>query len=422
MIHRRRVLQGALLLSLGVTERAVAALHRTEARLIILGGGFAGLNAAFRLRRLLPGASISLIDPSIRHYSCPGSNAVIAGLAPLEHLIGDSQSALQRRSIRVIREPATRLEAARQMITLRDGSRLPYDRLILAPGIGFRFDTLPGYDAASTSKIPHAWQAGPQTDLLRRQVNALRPGGVVLITAPENPYRCPPGPYERATLIAHALKIRNPRAKIILLDAKSRFPKEKAFRAAWQRLYPGMIEWISFETTGALEHLDSRTQTLVTEFDRFSADVLNLIPPQKAAPLTEQWGLTDRTGWCPVSPLTYESRLIPKVHVIGDSAALGPVPKSAFSAQAEGRLCALAVASLLNDLPLQAPRLINHCYSAVGPDQAISVTGVYGLNAQNDAFATQSLAETAPTDDWFSEAVQARDWLQLLQRTTFEGL
>ena len=262
-------------------------------------------------------------------------------------------------------------------MTLGDGATLDYDRLVLAPGIDLSFDALPGYTESAAEAMPHAWKAGAQTALLRRQLEAMPDGGTVVISAPANPFRCPPGPYERASLIAHYLKTRKPRSKLIILDAKDMFSKQRLFQAAWSELYPGLIEWVGLSSGGKVTAVDPATRTFVTEFGEHKADVANVIPPQRAGRIAAAAGVADRTGWCPVDPVTFESRLVPNIHVIGDAAIVGGMPKSAFSANAQAKVCAAAVARLLRGEAPTEPKLINTCYSLVAPDYGISVAGVY---------------------------------------------
>ncbi len=247
---------------------------------------------------------------------------------------------------------------------------------MLAPGIDIRWDGLPGYNEAAAERMPHAWRAGEQTQLLRRQLEAMADGGTVVISAPANPFRCPPGPYERASLIAYFLKTKKPRSKLIVLDAKDAFSKQGLFRNAWKELYPN-LEWVSLSTGGKVTSVDVGEMTLVTEFGRHKADVANVIPPQKAGRIAELAGVTDRTGWCPIDPVTFESKLQPGIHVIGDAAIAGGMPKSAFSANSQAKVCAAAVVKLLAGGTPDQPRLINTCYSLVAPDYGISVAGVY---------------------------------------------
>jgi NADPH-dependent 2,4-dienoyl-CoA reductase/sulfur reductase-like enzyme len=247
----------------------------------------------------------------------------------------------------------------------------------VAPGIDFRWDAVPGYDEAAAERVPHAWKAGAQTELLCRQLAAMDDGGLVVISAPANPYRCPPGPYERASLIAHFLKTNKPRAKLILLDAKDVFSKQKLFQQAWEQLYPGLIEWVPLSAGGKIASVDPASLTLKTDFQSYKAAVANVIPPQRAGRIAELTGVADKTGWCPIDPRTFESPMQPNIHVIGDAAIAGAMPKSAFAANAQAKVCAAAIAALLaGEAPPQA-KLINTCYSLAAPDYGFSVAGVY---------------------------------------------
>jgi NADPH-dependent 2,4-dienoyl-CoA reductase/sulfur reductase-like enzyme len=254
---------------------------------------------------------------------------------------------------------------------------LPYDRLVLAPGIDLRWDGLPGYTEAAAERMPHAWKAGVQTALLRRQLEAMEDGGLVVISAPANPFRCPPGPYERASLIAHYLKTRKPKSKLLVLDAKDQFSKQRLFQAAWKELYPDHLEWVGLSQGGKVTAVDPAEMTLVTDFAKHKAAVANVIPPQQAGRIVEVAGVADRTGWCPVDPVTFESKLVPNIHLMGDAIVAGGMPKSAFSANAQAKVCAAAIVRLLAGQPPVEPRLINTCYSIVAPNYGITVTGVY---------------------------------------------
>ena len=208
-------------------------------------------------------------------------------------------------------------------MTLSNSARLPYDRLVLAPGIDIRWDGLPGYNEAAAERMPHAWKAGEQTLLLRRQLEAMADGGTVVISAPANPFRCPPGPYERASLIAYYLKTKKPKSKLIVLDAKDAFSKQRLFQNAWKELYPDLSNGCRCRTAARSPRSTSAAMTLVTDFGRHKADVANVIPPQKAGRIAEVAGVADRSGWCPIDPVTFESKLQPNIHVIGDAAIAG---------------------------------------------------------------------------------------------------
>lgn len=393
--------------------------HASRARVVIIGGGFGGVSTARALRRLAPELTLTLIEPNRNFLSCPGSNHVIAGLRNDSGLSHDYTSLSRFCGIRWIPARVDTIDTRNRSVQLHDRTTIPYDRLIIAAGIDFRWDAIEGYDESVSLRIPHAWKAGPQTLLLRNQLQSMRQGGTVIITIPENPYRCPPGPYERASLMARYLAQNNPRAKVLLLDAKTQFSKQKLFTQAWQELYPGMIEWISSENEGKLDHIDAGNRTVHTEFGKHQADVLNVIPPQQAAALTRFSGLSDASGWCPVDPASFESTLHPGIHVIGDASNALPMPKSAFSARSQAEVCAAAVVRLLADSKPIPPKLINHCYSFVDSDQAISVSGVYGYHPLSKTLDTLSTGETPLHADRRLEARLARDWYELFMRETF---
>jgi NADPH-dependent 2,4-dienoyl-CoA reductase/sulfur reductase-like enzyme len=270
------------------------------------------------------------------------------------------------------------VDAQAQSVTLSNGDKLSYDRLVLAPGIALRFDALPGYDEAAAALAPHAWTSdGAQYDLLRRQIAAMDDGGLVAIVAPANPSRCPPGPYERASMIAHSLKTNKPRSKVVILDAKDAFTMQPLFLAAWQQLYPGMIEWKSLSSGGNVASIDVKKKAIETDFDTYQYAVANVIPPQQAGKIAALAGVADRTGWCPVDPVTFESLQQKNIHVIGDAALAGAMPKSAFSGAIEGKLCAAALARLLAGKTPTAAQLPSNCYSVVAPGYAISISGLF---------------------------------------------
>jgi NADPH-dependent 2,4-dienoyl-CoA reductase/sulfur reductase-like enzyme len=415
---RRAILQG---LALGPSTALFAkpAFAQAQPRLVVIGGGFGGLTCARELRR--SGFSVTLVEPNAIYTSCPFSNSVIAGLRPLEaqHFDYDAPRA---EGVVVAPQRATRIDARGRKVTLADGSELAFDRLVLAPGIDILFDALPGYDEAAAAVLPHAWKAGEQTLLLRRQLEAMTDGGTVLIAAPANPFRCPPGPYERASLIAHYLKTHKPRSKILILDAKDAFSKQSLFQAAWNSLYPGMIEWVGLSSGGKVVRVDAREKIAETEFGTHSADVLNIIPPQRAGLIAAASGVADRSGWCPIDPVTFESKLQPAIHVIGDACIAGGMPKSAFSANAQGKVCAAAITQIMRDGAPGEPKLINTCYSLVAPDYGISVAGVYrphnGLLADVEGAGGVSPAN-APPSIRALEATYAESWFKTITTETF---
>ena len=385
---------------------------QAAARIVVVGGGFGGTSCARALKAIDPQLQVTLVEPNKTFTACPFSNNVIAGLRSIEEQqFGYDKVAGS--GVTVVAQAAASVNGAARTIGLADGASLPYDRLVPSPGIDLRFDALPGYDEAAAAKMPHAWKAGEQTLLLRRQLEAMDDGGLVVIAAPANPFRCPPGPYERASLIAHYLKTRKPRSKLIILDAKDNFSKQRLFQNAWKELYPGMVEWVSLSQGGKVNAVDPATNTLITDFGNHAAQVANVIPPQRAGRIAEIAGAADKTGWCAIDPVTFESKSAPNIHVIGDACIAGAMPKSAFSANSQAKACASAVASLIGGRSPEAPKLINTCYSLIAPGYGISVAGVYqprnGLFADIEGAGGVSPAD-ASRDFRAREADYAQSW------------
>ncbi|HXA23013.1 MAG TPA: FCSD flavin-binding domain-containing protein [Acetobacteraceae bacterium] len=399
----------------------LVARAQASARVVVVGGGFGGATAARFLRRADPRLDITLVEANQQFTACPFSNEVIVGLRDIAAQ-RFAYAAIAADGVRVIQAEATAVDPTAHRVSLGDGTVLPYDRLILSPGIDIVWDALPGYDEAAAERLPHAWKAGAQTLLLRSQLEAMPDGGLVVMSAPPNPYRCPPGPYERASLIAYYLKTKKPRSKLLLLDAKDVFSKQKLFQAAWPKLYPGLLEWVSLSDGGKVTRVDPATNTFETDFGTQKADVGNVIPPQRAGRIAALAGVADRTGWCPIDPATFESRLQPGIHVVGDAAIAGAMPKSAFAANAQAKVCAYAVAALLAGATPAEPRLINTCYSLVAPGYGISVAGVYRpVNGQltdiDGAGGTSPL--DAPATLRVQEADYANAWFKTITAETF---
>ncbi len=301
---------------------------------------------------------------------------------------------LRARGVRVIHDWAAGIDAAARRVRLRGGATLGYDRLVLAPGIAFRDAAspggLPGYDAAAQEVFPHAWipGEGAQTALLRRQLEAMEDGGVVGLAIPDNPFRCPPGPYERISLVASYLQRAKPRSKILAFDAKNAFSKQGLFQDAWAELYPGLIEWVPANRDGRVVRVDAAAREFESEFgERHRVDVGNVIPPQTAGAIVLEAGLANEQGWVPVDSLTFESRRAPGVHVVGDATVAPPMPKSGYVANSTAKQAVASAAALLRgEAPPPAPIYFNTCYSHVGEGYGISVVGVFRPNAERTGF------------------------------------
>lgn len=403
-------------------------LKFNSARVVVVGGGFAGATVAKYIRKLDPNISVSLIEANARYFSCPTSNWLYAGQQSLSAMQFNYRALAQRYGVQVIQGLVNAVDSERRQIRLSDDGVISYDRLVLAPGIGFRWDAIEGYDQAiSDTLIPHAWKAGGQTQLLNQQLQAMADGGVVIIGAPPNPFRCPPGPYERASMMAHYLTRHNAKAKILILDPKSKFSKQALFTEGWRQHYGygssnSMIEWLSI-TDNPVIRVDAKTKTVETDFgDRYRADVLNIIPPQKAGFIAHLAGVTDASGWCPVDHLSSESTLKANIHVIGDAAVYTPLPKSAFAASSEAKSCAFAIVSQLNDQDLSAPTWINTCYSLIAPEHGISVAMVYKINADGNIIKVPGAGGVTPdsnTNTVNDEAKFARHWFHSITHDAF---
>jgi sulfide dehydrogenase [flavocytochrome c] flavoprotein chain len=390
-------------------------------RVVVVGGGFAGATCARFIKRIDPRIAVTLVAASQTFTACPFSNAVIAGLRELKaQQFGYDRLAAEQVALNFA--PATSVDAQTRVVTLTEGVRLGYDRLVMAPGIDIRWDALPGYSEAAAERMPHAWKAGEQTRLLRNQLEAMRDGGTVVISVPANPMRCPPAPYERASLIAYYLKTRKPKSKLIVLDSKDTFSMQSLFMRAWNELYPGLIEWVPLSKGGNVASVEARAMTLVTDFDRYKADVANVIPPQIAARITAVAGVADRTGWCPVDQVSFESTLKPNIHVIGDAALAGGMPKSAFAANAQAKVCALAVAKLIAGQKPDTPKFVNTCYNLIAPDYAISIAAVYELangQLQEVKGAGGVSPADAPPEFRAKEAKFANGWFNAITGEVF---
>ena len=394
---------------------------QSSARVVVIGGGFGGAACARALRKINPKLKVTLVETNRTFTACPLSNEVIAGLREIEaQQFGYEKIAAD--GVTIVSQSAAKVDPQARTVGLTDGTSLPYDRLVLAPGIDLRFDALPGYDEAAAEKMPHAWKAGAQTMLLRRQLEAMEDGGVVAIAVPATPYRCPPAPYERASLIAHYLKGKKPRSKILVLDAKDTFSQQRLFEKAWKEFYPGMIERIPLSQGGRVVSIEAATNTLVTDFGNHDAQVANVIPPQKAGNIASLAGAADKTGWCPIDAATFASKLVPNIHVIGDAVIGGNAPKSASAATSEGKACAAVVASLIAGTPPERPTIEGTCYNIVTSGYAFSQSGNYQprddiyVEVMGSGFTSPI---NAPAELRQREADQAQAWFKTITVETF---
>jgi NADPH-dependent 2,4-dienoyl-CoA reductase/sulfur reductase-like enzyme len=354
---------------------------KTIGRVVVVGAGFGGATAAKYIRKWEPRIEVTLVERNEKYVSCPISNLVLAGLKDIDD-ITLRYTGLARYGVTLVRDEATDIDLDRKQVRLAQGDPLPYDRLIIAPGVDFQTANIPGLDAAEDSgRALHAWKAGPQTVALRRQLEDLRNGGVFAISIPKAPYRCPPGPYERASLVAHYFKRSKRRSKIVVLDANPEIVSKKAlFLKAWDELYPGLVE---YRPDSELLGFDGERRMARLELEDFKADLFNIIPPQQAGRVAQPFISVNRQ-WVGVEYQGFEALRAPGVHVIGDAIAAAPgMPKSAFMANNQAKVVADAVIARLSGQPLnEAPILVNTCYSFVSDKEAVHVASVHKWNAE----------------------------------------
>ena len=423
--RRRALLRGvAGMGALATTGMAPTVFAARRKRVVIAGGGFGGASCAMALRRFAPAIDVTLIDRQREFVTGPFCNTVVSGMSPVAAITLTHQ-ALANAGVNVIHAEIDGVDVGARSARLADGRQIGGDRLVIAPGISFDWQAIDGYGADAVDRVPHAWPGGAnQLSLLHAQLQAMPDDGQVVITVPDNPYRCPPGPYERASLIAWFASRHKPRARVLILDAKDHFSKEPLFRIGWDTLYPGVVEWRGGRRDGARAvAVDVDAKRVVTAGgDEIAADVLNVIPPQRAGHLAEQAGLTDAAGWVEVTAHDFAVPGHPGIHVVGDATHAEPMPKSAYAANMQAKICAFAIAAALGGETAADTKMINACYSLVAPDYGISVTEVYSLNGDSIAAVQQAggiSALAADTDTRREESEYARSWYQNMVKDSF---
>ena len=397
MMQRRQfvstVAAGSALGSLGLLSGCAAPMSSSSGpHVVVIGGGYGGATAAKYLRLFSEGkVQVTLVEPSANFISCPISNLVVGGIKQISDITIPYDNLAKRHGIQIVRDRATAIDPDKRTVKLAGGSALTYDRLIVSPGIDFMWETLPGMaKSGAQDKVLHAWKAGPQTVALRKQLEAMPDGGVYAISIPLAPYRCPPGPYERACMVAHYFKKTKPKSKVVIFDANDDIQSKKAlFMKAWAEHYQGIIE---YRPKHRVVDVDAATQTLKFEFgDDFKAGVLNVLPDMRAGDIAVQTGLaTANKRWCEVDFLTFESKAVKNVHVLGDAIQIAPaMPKSGHMANQHGKTCAAAVVNLLmGKEPPNMPLYANTCYSFVTDEDVVHVASVHRYDAEKKTMLT----------------------------------
>lgn len=379
-------------------------------RVVIVGGGIGGATAAKYIKMMDATVEVTLIEKKKTYHTCFMSNEVLSGVRDIK-TISFNYDGLKKRGINVINDLVTGIDPQAKKVSIKSGKSLGYDACVVAPGIDFNWDAIEGYDAKVAEKLPHAWQAGSQTALLRNQIKAMRDGGTVVIAPPPNPFRCPPGPYERASQIAWYLKNHKPKSKIIILDPKPKFSKMGLFTQGWKRYYGygtdnSLIEWIGADDGGEVNQVDAKQMT-VHAGSKVKGDVINIIPAQKAGKIAEAADLVNDSGWCSVNQRTFESKNHKDIYVIGDASVAAPMPKSGYAANSQAKVCAAAVVANLSGKPAPVPSYVNTCYSLITPDDGISVAMVYRLGPDGNIAKIKGAGGLTPSDS--SDAMRKRE-------------
>ena len=412
-----------------VVAGAAPAIAGAKQKVVVIGGGYAGAIAAKYLKLGDKNLDVTLIEMDRHYHSCPLSNWVVAGFRDIAQQRWD-YSGLAKHGVNVVHDEVTSIDAAAKTVGTKGGHKFTYAALVVAPGVDFK--PLDGYDEAAMHKMPHAWKAGPQTVTLAKQLSAMKDGDPFILVAPPNPFRCPPGPYERASLVAHYLKKHKPKSKVLILDPKDKFSKKGLFEGGWKELYGyggsnSLIEWVSGPEGGKVVRVDAASMTVYTDNNGFEEEhkssCINVIPANQAGKIAEIAGLADASGWCPVHLNTFESKIHKDVYVIGDASAAKGLPKSGYAANSEGKVVADAIIAALSGKPAPDPAYTNTCYSMLSPDYGISVAAVYKFDpAKPDEVAKIAgglSPAKAPAFIRQQEAFYNESWYQSIMADTF---
>ncbi len=376
----RRAFIGGSATALGTLAfGAPTVLGQGKPRVVVIGGGAGGATAAKYIAKDASGIEVTLVEPAKQFITCFHSNLVLGGYKKMDAITHTYDRLASAYGIKLNHQAAVSIDRDRKQVKLADGSVLDYDRLVVSPGIDLKYDSVPGWGLAHEETMPHGWKAGRQTEVLKARLDAVPDGGVIVMIAPPNPYRCPPGPYERVSMMAHTLKAAGKsKAKIIILDPKDAFSKQGVFQEGWEKHYPGMVEWINAKIYDGIKSVDPKTNTVVTGFESYTnAALVNVIPAQMAGAIARDAGLANDSGFCPIDPASMKSAKDANIYVVGDACIPGDMPKSAFSANSQAKVAALMVRGELAKTPTFPARYTNTCWSLIETDDTIKVGGRY---------------------------------------------
>jgi NADPH-dependent 2,4-dienoyl-CoA reductase/sulfur reductase-like enzyme len=404
--------QFGLLTGASAAALGFPAVLRAQAkpRVVIVGGGAGGATAARYLAKDGKGEiDVTLIDDSDKFTTCFFSNLYLGGYRDFDSITHGYDRLQSDYGVTKLTGMAVSVDREARTVTMADGSSVAYDRLILSPGIDLIWDSVPGYSKEAAEIAPHAWQAGPQTQLLKEKLDAITSGQQVVMVAPPNPYRCPPGPYERVSMMAHVFKSKGVDAKIIVLDPKDKFSKQGLFMAGWEKYYPGMVEWIGPDVHGGIKGVDVNAGTVETDLDTFRGDLLNIIPAQKAGEIASAAGLTDDSGFCPIVAESMRSTIDENIFVIGDASIAGAMPKSGFSANSQAKVAVMNIRGDLTSSKVFPAKYSNTCWSLIETDDGVKVGAQYapqdGKIASTSSFISENGESAAVRKATYEESI-----------------
>jgi NADPH-dependent 2,4-dienoyl-CoA reductase/sulfur reductase-like enzyme len=376
---RRNLLIGSGTIAAASTLSAPAVLGQAKPRVVVIGGGAGGATAAkYIAKDSEKKIAVTLVEENVNYQTCFHSNLFLGGFRDYASILHDYRK-LQGHGVDIARARATMIERDKKQVVLADGRRIAYDRVVVSPGIDLKYDSVPGWGREHEEAMPHAWKPGAQTRLLRRRLDAVPNGGVIVMIAPPNPYRCPPGPYERISMMAHALKkAGKTKSKIFIIDPKETFSKQALFQEGWEKHYKGMVEWLGPKVHDGLKSVDPKTGTVVTGFETYkNAALVNVIPAQMAGAIARDSGLANQTGFCVINPENMKSAVDANVFVLGDATIAGDMPKSAFSANSQAKVAAMTIRGELIGARTFPARYANTCWSLIETDDTVKVGGAY---------------------------------------------
>ena len=420
-LSRRRfgLISGATLAGLAAPNVLRA---QGKPRVVVLGGGAGGGTAARQIAKDSAGAiDVTLIEQNARYTTCFFSNLYLGGFRDFDSITHGYDKLASGYGIKVVNARAAAVDRDAKQVVMADGSKVPYDRLVVSPGIDLIWDSVPGYSEAASETMPHAWKAGPQTRLLKARLDAVENGQQIVMVAPPNPYRCPPGPYERASMMAHVLKAKgHTGAKVVILDPKPKFSKQGLFAEGWEKHYPGMVEWYGPDVHGGIKAVDPASGTVTTDLDTFKGALVNVIPAQRAGTIAAEAGLTDASGFCPIDPNSMRSKADESIFVVGDASIAGDMPKSAFSANSQAKVAAMAVRGDLTDSRVFPARYSNTCWSLIAPDDDVKVGAQYTASETKIASASSFVSQTGePADLRQHNYTESLSWYESITADIF---